>query len=576
MGLQGNAEVAAVFEQIADLLEFAAENPFRVRAYRNAARMLAGLGRPVAAMVSRGEDLDALPGIGPDLAAKIAEIVTTGRCTLLEQLRARVSPSVGQLLSLPGIGPKRARLLQAELGVDSLPELHRAAEQGRVAGVPGFGPAMQQRILKATAAPAPRRVLNRLAQPVADELLAWLRAAPGVEQALVAGSLRRGRDTVGDIDLLVAAGDDGPVMARFFSHPAVQLRLMQGHTRASVVLRDGLQVDLRVVAPQSFGAAAVYLTGSKAHNIALRRRALERQLKLNEYGVFRGATRIAGDTEASVYAALGLALVPPELREDRGEIEAAARNGLPRLLRLQDLRGDLHAHTSDSDGRDSLEAMAAAARARGLDYLAVTEHSRGAGLVRGLDAEGLARQIERIDRFNDGAGASGITLLKGIEVDILEDGSLALPDDILARLDLVVGAVHDHFDLPRARQTARLQRATDQRHFSVLAHPSGRLIGERAPMQLPLERLLRHARQRGCFVELDAQPSRLDLDDLACQMAKAEGVLVSLASDAHGAEEFDDLEAGVRQARRGWLEAGDVLNTRPLPELRALLKPTMA
>jgi DNA polymerase (family 10) len=327
------------------------------------------------------------------------------------------------------------------------------------------------------------------------------------------------------------------------------------------------------VPPESFGAAAVYFTGSKAHNIALRRLAQEAGLKINEYGVYRGPARLAGDTEESVYRSVGLATIPPELREDRGELEAARQDRLPQLVSLTDLRGDLHAHTKESDGHDTLEAMAEAARGRGLHYLAITDHSRRLAVAHGLDPVRLAKQIDRIDRLN--ATWPDFTLLKGVEVDILEDGTLDLPDSILSRLDLVVGAVHHRLDLSRAKQTQRLLRAMDHRHFSVLAHPTGRLIGEREAMDIDLLRVVRHAKQRGCFVELNAHPARLDLDDTACQMAKAEGVKVSIASDAHSALQLDNLRFGVLQARRGWLEAADVVNTRELDALRSLLRSTM-
>ncbi len=570
-----NAEVADAFDQIADLLEIGDENPFRVRAYRNASRVLGQLGRSLEVMVDHGEDLDALPGIGPDLAGKIEEIVHTGHCALLDELRGRTAPAVCELLQLPGLGPKRVRLLYDELGVDSIEGLQRAAEQGRIREVPGFGDKTQARILEATRARlrTPPRVSHGVARPVADDLLAFLRAVPGVTQAMAAGSLRRGRETVGDLDLLVAARVNSPVMKRFVGHARVKTRLLQGPTRASVILDNGLQVDLRAVPVESYGAAAVYFTGSKAHNIALRRLAQSKGLKINEYGVYRADVRIAGKTEESVYRAIGLEPIPPELREDRGEIEAAGQGRLPRLIELADLRGDLHTHTPDSDGRDTLERLARAGSARGLSYLAVTDFGRRAGTARGLDAGGLARQIDEIDRMNE--QLAGVTLLKGVEVEILEDGRLDLPDAVLSRLDLVIGTVRGAFELPRSRQTDRLMRAMDQRCFSVLAHPTGRIIGERAAMEVDMQRLLRHARQRGCFVELDARPSRLDLDDVACQMARAEGVLVSIASAARGGDELDHLRHGVLQARRGWLEPAHVLNARPLEQLRQLLRPTI-
>ena len=570
-----NADVAAVFDEIADLLELQGASIFRIRAYRNAARMLGDLGRSIQAMVEHGEDLDALPGIGADLAAKIVGIVNTGCCPLLNQLRAQVPPGVVELLRIPGIGPRRARTLQLALGIRTLEDMQRAISDGRLDTVRGFGPKTRQRIRESIAAhqQADRRFRLPMAMQVAEARLASLAAEPGVLQAQAAGSLRRRRDTVGDIDLVVAAGPGSSVTRRFAAAVDVATVLAKGATRASVVLANGMQIDLRAVPPESFGAALLYFTGSKSHNIALRQRARNAGLKLNEYGVFREDRRIAGDTEASVYRALGLPFIEPELREDRGEIEAALAHGLPALVTLDDLRGDLHAHTRDSDGLDTLAAMAQAARARGWQYMAVTDHSSRLALAHGLDASRIAQQIDRIDALN--ARLDGFVVLKGVEVDILKDGSLDLPDDVLRRLDLVVGAVHSAFDLPRDRQTDRLLRAMDHPCFSILAHPTGRLIGERPPCEIDLQRVIRKARERGCFLELNAQPTRLDLNDIACRMAREEGVRISIASDAHGALDFDHLRFGIGQARRGWLEAGDVLNTRSLDALRPLLAATM-
>jgi DNA polymerase (family 10) len=570
-----NAEIAAVFNEIADLLEIEGANPFRIRAYRNAARTIGDMGRSVQAMVEKGADLDALPGIGPDLAARITEVVTTGRCGLLERLRKELPAAITELLKVPGLGPKRVRALHHELDVHTLEELHEAAAQGRVQSIPGFGPKTQQAILEATvphAQAASRMPVGEAAQ-VAASLLTTLARIPGVRQAVAAGSLRRRRETVGDLDLVVTTSADSPAMDRFVHGEDVRQVLAAGPTRASVVLKSGLQVDLRVVDAASFGAAWLYFTGSKAHNIALRRLAQERGLKINEYGVFKGRQRVAGETEESVYRAVGLPFIEPELREDRGELEAARAGRLPQLVQRSDLRGDLHLHTSDSDGHAKLPALVEAAAACGLEYIAITDHSRRLAMARGLDPVRLAKQIDQIDRLNE--RKPGVTVLKGIEVDILEDGGLDLPDSILQRLDLVIGAVHHRLDLPRAKQTERILRAMEQRYFTILAHPTGRLLGEREPCDVDLLRIVRAARQRGCFVELNAQPARLDLTDTACQMAKAEGVLVAIDSDAHSTLDFDHLELGIGEARRGWLEKGDVLNTRTLAELRPLLARTM-
>ncbi|MFT3768847.1 MAG: PHP domain-containing protein [Minicystis sp.] len=359
----------------------------------------------------------------------------------------------------------------------------------------------------------------------------------------------------------------------FVRYEGVERVNAEGSTRAAAVLRSGLAVDVRVVPRASYGAAMHYFTGSKAHNIAVRRMGQERGLKINEYGVFRGEDRIAGETEESVYASVGLPYIEPELREDRGELEAAREGRLPKLVRVEDLRGDLHAHSTATDGRDSVRAMAEAAAARGLAYLAMTEHSRRLRMVRGLDPDRLRRECEAIDRLNE--QLDGIVVLKGIEVDILADGSLDLPDDVLGELDLVVGAVHGHFDLPRQAQTERILRAMDRPFFSILAHPSARLVQKRAPLDVDMARVIRHAKERGCFLELDAQPERLDLTDVHARMARDEGVLVAVSSDAHRVADLDNLRFGVIQARRGWLSKSDVLNTRPLASLRKLLRRTM-
>jgi len=570
-----NADIAAVFEEIADRLEIQGANAFRIRAYRNAARTLGELPQEARALVDKGEDLTRLPGIGDDLAAKVREIAETGHCSLLDRLRRELPPAVTELLQIPGLGPKRVKALYHDLEVETVEQLYRAARDGRIRALPGFGEKTELNILQAVEAHVSqaRRFKLAVAAQYADALTAYLEAVPGVGRVTVAGSFRRMRETVGDLDILVTAAAGSEVMRRFTAYDEVADVLSAGGTRASVVLKSGLQVDLRGVEEASYGAALQYFTGSKAHNIAIRRLAQKRGLKINEYGVFRGDERIAGEDEASVYESVGLPWIPPELREDRGEIEAAHAGTLPRLVESADLRGDLHAHTRASDGHDSLREMALAARAAGLEYLAITEHSRHLAVAHGLDPLRLARQGEAIDALN--AELDGITLLKGIEVDILEDGSLDLPDDALGRLDLVIGAVHSQFHLSRAKQTARILRAMDHPHFTMLAHPSGRLLDRREPYDVDMLRVVRHARQRGCFLELNAHPERLDLLDSHCLMAKQEGVLVSVNSDAHSRFDFANLKYGVGQARRGWLEKDDVLNTRPLAALRRLLARTL-
>lgn len=569
-----NADIAAILNDIADLLEIESANPFRVRAYRNAARQMEVLPREVSAMLASGEDMTRLPGIGKDLAGKIREIVDTGRSRTLDQLKRELPPTLTDLLHLPGLGPKRVHALYHELDIQTPMQLYRAARDGCLRKLPGFGEKTELKLLAAleTRLGASKRYKLITASQYAEPLRQYLAQGRGVREAVIAGSYRRCRDTVGDIDILAIAGakDSSEVMQRFSRYDEVARVLSMGTTRASVVLKCGLQVDLRVVAPESFGAALHYFTGSKAHNIAVRSLANERGLKVNEYGVFQGDRRIAGSTEESVFQALGLPWIPPELRENQGELQAAAAGKLPRLVVLPDLLGDLHSHTTATDGHASLEAMAAAARARGLRYLAITEHSRRLTMAHGLDVRRLREQGAPIDRLN--RQLKDFTVLKGIEVDILEDGSLDLPDEALAELDVVVAAVHSHFNLSREAQTRRMLRAMANPLVSILAHPSGRLIDSRDPYDADMPRLIREARRCGCFLELNAHPERLDLLDTHCRLAKEEGVLVAVNSDAHSELDFDHLRYGIGQARRGWLEAKDVLNTRALPELRRLLR----
>jgi len=570
-----NADIAAIFEEIADLLEIQGENPFRIRAYRNAAREMQSLGVPASEMLAKGEDLTELPGIGDDLAAKIREIVETGKCKALEKLRAKFPPTITTLLKLPGLGPKRVKMLYDEIKVESIAALRQAARAGLIRELPGFGEKTEAAILEALAQHAEEATRFKLAiaAQYAEPLVAYLGKSRNVKQVRIAGSYRRFRETVGDLDILATTKGKSDVMERFVRYDEVREVMAHGETRATVRLQCGLQVDLRVVPQESFGAALQYFTGSKAHNIEIRRLGQQKKLKINEYGVFRGKQAVAGDTEESVYAAVGLPWIAPELRENRGEIEAARKGKLPKLVELKDLRGDLHAHTKATDGHHTLREMAEAARGQGFEYLAITEHSRRLTVAHGLDVHGLRKQMEEIDRLNQ--KLSGITLLKGIEVDILEDGSLDLPDEVLGECDLVVGAVHSKFHLSRAKQTTRILKAMDHPHFTILAHPSGRLLGSREAYDVDMLRIIRAARARGCFLELNAHPERLDLLDIHCQMARDEEVLVAISSDAHSIQDFGNLLYGVGQARRGWLEKKDVLNTRSLKLLKPLLQRTI-
>lgn len=563
-----NATIAAIFDEIADLLDIEGANPFRIRAYRNAARTIGEMGTDISALVDRDTALTDIPGIGEDLADKIREIVSTGTCQALERLRKEVPPAVTELLRIPGLGPKRVKMLWHDLDVQTMAQLLRAAKDGRIRSLHGFGEKTERRILEAAQAQLSRekRFKLSIAAQFAANLSAFIRDIPGVTHVEVAGSFRRMKETVGDLDVLVTADAARNVMDQWTTYPDIQTVHSKGPTRATVSLKSGMQVDVRVVPNECFGAALQYFTGSKAHNITLRRIAQERGFKLNEYGLFKGQRRIAGDTEVSVYKALGLPWIPPELREDHGEIDAARAGTLPELVELADLRGDLHCHTNWSDGHNTIKEMALAAKARGLQYIAVTEHSKRLTVAHGLDATRLLKQAAQIREVNK--ALEGVTVLTGIEVDILEDGRLDLPDEVLSTLDIVIAAVHSKFDLSRSAQTARVLRAMENPNVRILAHPTGRLIDEREPYDIDMAQIIGAAARRRIALEINSHPQRLDLIDTYCRQAKEAGVLIAINSDAHSTYELDGLGYGVGQARRGWLEKRDILNARNLSALR--------
>lgn len=568
-----NADVTSILNTLADLLEINGANAFRVRAYREAARAIEGLPRGVTEMVSKGEDLSQLPGIGQSMAEKIHEIVETGTLRQLEELKRQVPRGLSTLLSVSGLGPKRVKEIHDALGVTDAEGLAEAARQGRIRALEGLGAKTEQKILDELRqwSEEPRRLRRMEVEEVAEGLVDYLRGIPGVKQAVIAGSYRRRKETVGDLDLLVTCKRHSPVMQRFVEYEDVEEVVSHGQTKSTVRMRSKLQVDLRVVAEVSYGAALHYFTGSKPHNIAVRKIGVGKGLKINEYGVFRGDERVAGRSESEVYAAVGLPYIEPELREDRGEIEAARQGSshLPKLIRQQDLRGDLHSHTKASDGKYTVREMAEAARRHGYDYLAITEHSKRLTVTHGLDETRLRRQMTELDKLND--TFDGFRLLKGIEVDILEDGSLDLDDAVLSELDLVVCSIHSKFDLPADKQTERVIRAMDNPHFNILAHPSGRMLGQRGPHGLDIGKAMEAAVERGCFLELNSQPDRLDLTDSYCKLAKDMGLKLAISTDSHTTAGLDVVRYGVDQARRGWLEADDVINTRCWSDLKQLL-----
>ncbi len=566
-----NLAIARVLAEIGDLLEIKNENPFKVRAYRNAADTIAHLGTRLADLTA-AERLG-IPGIGKDLAAKIAELLDTGSVRYHQDLLQEFPPTVLDLLNLQGIGPKTVSLLYRELGIRTLDDLEQAARDGRLRALKGMGAKKEALVLKSLE--ERRRFTGRRlmaeAYETAAALVAALRAhAPGADISMV-GSLRRGCETCGDLDVL-AAGAPADLMTAFTSYRLVERVLAHGSTKSSVRLWGGFQADLRIVPRESLGAALQYFTGSKAHNIVLRDRAIQRGMKLNEYGLFRNddGSVVAGESEEAIYEALGFAFVPPELRENRGELAAAEARTLPRLIQLQDLRGDLHMHTTATDGRADAGTMARAAQAAGLTYVAITDHSQSLAMANGLDESRALEHARAVRELNQ--RLDGLTVLAGIECDIRPDGSMDLADDCLARLDIVIASVHSAFAQDADQMTARLLRAIDCRWVDAIAHPTGRLILKRDGYKVNMDRVIAAAADAGVALEINSQIDRLDLDDAHARTARDRGVRLLIDSDAHSAAALGNLRWGVTTARRAWLEAGDVLNTRPADAFRAALR----
>ncbi len=574
-----NAEIAQVFEEIADLLEIKGENPFRVRSYRNAALVVGGLPESVAKIVEeRGEKgLEKIPGIGKSIAEKIIEMLTTGRCRFHDELLKEFPPGLLDLLKVSGVGPKKVALLYNRLGISSIEELEKAAAAHKLHNLPGMGEKTEQKILKSIQdfKSMSGRFRLDVARTSALAYLDYLMGLKGIIDCVPAGSLRRWKESIGDVDILVTCRKGLPVMDHFVNYPEVKEVVSKGTTKSTVILRNGLQVDLRVLEKRSFGAALQYFTGSKAHNIALRDRAKKMGLKISEYGVFREKDDkwVAGEKEEDVYRAVGLPWIPPELRENMGEIEAAEEGRLPVELEKEDIKGDLHLHTKATDGGNTIEEMAQKAMELGYEYIAVTDHSKAVGIAHGLDEKRLLAQLEEIDRFNEKLKRRGkrFRVLKGGEVDIRADGSLDFPARILKRLDVVVGAVHSGFNMDKKEMTKRVIKAVNSGMINILAHPTGRLIGSREPYQIDMEAVMDAALKKGVFLELNSYPDRLDLNEVHCKRARERGILVAISTDSHSTYHMDNIEYGVHTARRGWLEKEHVLNTRPLKELQKLL-----
>lgn len=578
-----NADVAALFDRLADLLEYEGENAFRIRAYRSAARTIADQVEPLDAIRADGtRSLTDLEGIGRDLASKIGTILESGRLPLLDELSARIPAGVFDLMRVPGLGPKKVKQLVDGLGIDSITALEEACRDGRVRAVKGFGEKTEASILKnlpfVREVAVPRQLWEE-ADQIVTEILAWMRECPAVERIEAAGSWRRGRETVGDVDLVAVATDAATVMDHFLGWRHAADRIAAGGTKSSIRGPRGMQIDLRVVGAGSFGAAWQYFTGSKEHNIRIRSRARDRGWSLNEYGFqpieSGGATEPPGvGTEEDVYRALGLAWIPPELREGRDEIALAATGTLPILLEERDVLGDLHMHTTDTDGEDTLADMVRGARERGLEYVAITDHGQRVSMANGLDESRLLRQWDRIDRLNEALAAEGpapIVVLKGIEVDMLERGGLDLPDHVLARADWVVASLHYGQSQPRERITERILEAIRHPSVRVIGHPTGRLINRRPAYEVDMEAVIAAAAATGTFLEINAHPSRLDLDDHLAAAARRAGVKLVISTDAHSVRGLGVMRCGVLQARRAGLTAADVVNTLPWNEFRKVI-----
>ena len=567
-----NQEIAKIFNDIADLLEIKGENPFRIRAYRRAALNLESFAENVAETPK--EKLLQIPGIGQDLAAKVEEYVKTGKLRSYEDLKREVPEGLGVLLSVPSLGPKTAKLLSDKLKVKNLDDLERLAREHKLIGLPGIKEKTEENILKGVEMlkrGMERQPLGKVL-PIADDMVEHLKKRAPVNKINIAGSIRRWKDTIKDIDILATAGDSRAVMNAFVHLPHVKDILMQGPTKSSVIIHEGLQVDLRVVEEESFGAALAYFTGSKGHNIRLREMAVKAGLKINEYGIFREKDdkKMGGGKEEDVYRILGLPFIPPELREDTGEIEAAIEGRLPDLVTPGDIKGDLHVHTRRSDGSHDFHELIEEARKIGYAYIAITDHSKGLGIARGLSEERIIEEKREIEAINK--RLRGFRLLAGVEVDIRSDGHLDFSDEILKQLDIVVASIHSGFRQTREQITRRMVSAMRNSYVSIIAHPSGRLLGERDPYDLDMKEVLKVAKETGTAIEINAYPLRLDLNDMHAKMAKEMGTKMVISTDTHVISQFNYMTYGVSIARRGWLEKSDVLNTMDYNALAKALK----
>jgi len=561
-----NKELADLFERMADILEFKGENPFKISAYRKASRILGDLTQDIEEISEKGE-LKNIPGIGEGMAEKIVEYLKTGKISKFEEVRKGVSDELIAIMDIPGMGPKTLSMIHKEKGIGNLSQLERAVEDGSLVGLPGIGEKKVENIKRGIQLlkQSKGRMNLGMAFPVAKRIVETLRQKTGSKKIEWAGSLRRMRENIGDIDILATGPDKEKIVHSFTHLPEVKEVLASGETKASIIVEGGIQIDLRVVEEDSYGAALQYFTGSKAHNIHLRGIAKTRGIKINEYGVFKGERKIGGKEEKEVYKALGMDWIEPELREDRGEIEASQKGHLPKLVQESEIKGDLHIHSKWSDGTSSIEEIARAAQKRGYQYIAICDHSKSLKIAHGLDESRLIQQIEEIDCLNE--KMKDFKILKGTEVDILPDGRLDLSEKVLKKLDLVIAAIHSGFKQEKGKMTKRIIRALESPFVHIVAHPSGRLLGARDPYEVEMDEVMEAAKQYRKSLEINAYFERLDLDDIHCRKAKEMGIQVAMGTDAHHLDQMWMISLGVAVARRGWLETTDVLNTLSLKEI---------
>lgn len=575
MRVMDNKQISRVFEEIADLLELKESNPFRIRSFRRAAQIIESLTFDVSRAIQEDpERLRSISGIGSGTMEKIQELVDNGKCEEHEKLKEEIPASLLEITRLQGLGPKKAALFWKKLNITDINALEAAARAEKLRSLPGMGAKSEEKILQSI--DEFKRISGRFRLDYATELshslMEFLRSKVKLDRISTAGSIRRRRETIGDIDILLTCDHPRQAISVFVQYPDVQEIVAQGDTKASVLLKQGLQVDLRVLEDDSFGAALQYFTGSKDHNVSLRERAKRMGFKINEYGLFRTSDdkKVAGREEEDIYKRLKLAMPPPEIRENRGELERAETGNLPRLIQLDDIQGDLHMHTTASDGRNSIAEMAEAGRRKGYRFIAITDHSKALAMTGGLDEKRVLAQIDEIETLR--SEKPGLEIFTGIEVDILADGVLDLSDEVLSRLDVVIASIHSRFNLTRKEMTLRICKALENPHVNILAHPTGRLILKREPFALDLEEVVEQAVKNRVCLELNAYPARLDLNDVHCRMARDKGALIAINSDSHHTSMLDYLQYGIDTARRGWLEAEDVINTFPLKKLKQVLK----